>query len=190
MAYILLELGDYTTDSIKPTFAVYSISALYLKRSNQFCFKYFTSKRPFSNNSISSNAHCPQRWYIHSYMFYYIVILSIIYNMIQLNTVLQGRWPICLEHQHWFRCPNMLFRGKAYIPPLGTKWVIIEHNTYQILMPTILQGKAWDPYGRSKYRWLSARKTQLQCISNGVTSFLHLPIDIYFKYTWISARKT
>ena len=26
----------------------------------------------------------------------------------------------------------------------------------------------WPPY-----RWLSARKTQLQCVSNGVTSFLH-----------------
>ena len=28
------------------------------------------------------------------------------------------------------------------------------------------------------HRWLSARKAYLQCISNGVTSFLHEPIDI------------
>ena len=29
------------------------------------------------------------------------------------------------------------------------------------------------------YRWVSGRKTQLQCVSNGVTSFLHQPIDMW-----------
>ena len=28
------------------------------------------------------------------------------------------------------------------------------------------------------YRWVSARKTYLQCVSNGVTPFLHEPIDM------------
>ena len=30
------------------------------------------------------------------------------------------------------------------------------------------------------YRWVSARKTKLQCVSNGVTSFLHYAFDIFF----------
>ena len=32
-------------------------------------------------------------------------------------------------------------------------------------------------------RWVSARKTKLQCVSNGVTSFLHQPID-FICYTF------
>ena len=41
----------------------------------------------------------------------------------------------------------------------------------------------WVPGLREKkwlrsYQWVSGRKTQLQCVSIGVTSFLHWPIDI------------
>ena len=32
-------------------------------------------------------------------------------------------------------------------------------------------------------RWVNARKTELQCISNGVTSFLHLPVEMWWDGT-------
>ena len=39
---------------------------------------------------------------------------------------------------------------------------------------------------KSSYQWVSARKAQLQCVSNGVTSFLHQPIDIFFRIAWLA----
>ena len=36
------------------------------------------------------------------------------------------------------------------------------------------------PNHLSTYRWVRARKTCLRCLSNGVTSFLHQPIDMRF----------
>ena len=81
--------------------------------------------------------------------------------------------PSCAYMSHWV---NWVIIGSGTdLPPAWCKVITAEQMLpYCQLNPQEQASVKLQP----KYRWVSTRKTWLQCISNGVASFLHEPVDI------------
>ena len=81
--------------------------------------------------------------------------------------------PSCAYMSHWV---NWVIIGSGNdLPPAWCKVITAEQMLpYCQLNPQEQASVKLQP----KYRWVSTRKTWLQCISNGVVSFLHEPVNI------------